>query len=783
MTSFLARPLTYLSQGVSSYLERAIDVLSPEWGNRRLMARAERGMLTELARIGANPRGAWRPASIGDTGSSESTRAQRERIAMMWESREIIQNFGFVKMLALKYADYVCGQIVYQPDLGDIGLEQAYHEYIGEWFTNCDLLGRKGMTFRKLVSMDYIGHKVDGDSDIIASFVDNDIKLQVVQADRIGNPTSYDYNAGYYSGVIVDQFGRPTAHRIFNRDRNNIYSNPVDILIDNIYHLINPLTADQYRGVTVMDTGIAPARQIFNIIQNETRAVNALSGYAALVSTKGNSAGQEWIQKQKALYARAAAEGVPPPQMPSQEIKPGTINYIADGDNITAFAYNRPSPAFNGLCTALIRDICNSWQADFNFFYDGNGGGGVVTRLGSRQQGRVFASEQTLLTETTVRPLIIKKLELGIARGDIPPHPRYKKMNIIYPEHCITDAARESAMDIEELKAGIQTLSGLVARDGGQIDQHLDRKGRDARRILDVAAKWDVPVTMIYQATPNANEAPVDPSAGSGGNGGGGNTGGGTTSKTTPPPPPATGTTQQYSRGKWSVRATELADVSGQARDPKGKWTKGSGGKSAIGRIANYVSKNPGSVLATGIAVAAVAAGRAGYDAHASQHIEPGREVVPGEDLRGKRLYRVFHSEATGTPMRHYGVGTEEGKVLHRTRGNSKLRAVKMETFERVGKGKTFVEHHATDLKPAEVMKRASAAKGTDAGKYSLFHQNCEHAANRIVEEAGISRQVRTSAIAAVTGALAGGMSVVSAKAFLDSFVQSHRKTKKEKKP
>jgi len=492
----------YLDRAFSfgrNVVDTAVEVLSPR---RAFENRLYRQQLTELSRLAANPDGAWKQAGPADTASSESQRGQRERTQIMWEAREVIQNFGFAKSIVSKFAKYVTGQMIYQGDTDDNGVNSAYEDYIWEWMENCDLTGR--FHFRKLIEMAYLGRKIDGDSGILTPWVDGDIKLQVIQGDRIGNPYEYNYADGYYSGVITDSYGRVIGFRVFRRTRDGRYIEPMDVPAANFHHLINPLAADQYRGISDFDTAIPSARMVANTLNAEARAVQTLACQTAIVSTKGNIEGAKrmWAQND----VEAAMNAAKSPVTQNQEIKPGTINYVANGDSVTAFTYSRPSPAFLGLIQALCREVCFSLDVDYGFFYDPTSYGGAVARLGSKQTQRSFQADQRDLKDGTFCPLIRKKLALGIARGDIPPHPQWRKMQIGFPEHATMDEGRDSKKDIEELKYGVTLLDEVIGRSGGNLDNHLDRAGRIARKVLDVAKQYDVPVTMIQQRTPNANE-------------------------------------------------------------------------------------------------------------------------------------------------------------------------------------------------------------------------------------------------------------------------------------
>lgn len=546
---------------IAPYLDRAFAGARNAWDTTletfaprlAFQNRIYREQIRELARIAANPQGAWKQAGLADSAASESLTAQRERVQIMWEAREVVKNFGFAKSILAKHAKYVTGQTIYQAQTDDNGVNAAYEDYIADWFERCDLTGR--FPFRKLIEMAYLGRKIDGDCGIATPWYEDDIRLQVIQGDRIGSPHEYRSEEGYYGGVITDIVGRVAGFRIFRRTRDASYVEPMVFPAQNFHQLMNPIFADQYRGVSDFDTAIPSARMLTNIMNAEARAVQTLACQTAIVATKGNIEGAKRRWNQNEVEAALAEANKPVSQY--QEIKPGTVNYVANGDSVTAFTYSRPSPAFMGLVQALFRDVCHAFDIDYGFFYDPTSYGGAVARLGSKQSQRTFKAEQRDLREQAIDPLIRKKLALGIARGEIPAHPRWRVMDIQFPEHASMDEGRDSKTDIEELKFGVTLLDEIVGRNGGNLDNHLDRAGRIARKVLDVAEKYQVPVTMIQQRTPNANEAEPGAEA------------------------PAAATTKPNPAEKTELEALreELTELRNYVRDQKGRFAaSGSGG-------------------------------------------------------------------------------------------------------------------------------------------------------------------------------------------------------------
>jgi capsid protein len=262
--------LTRLERSVHTAIERVIALASPREAARRQYERK----IYEFGYDAANPgRARGTKANSLFNAASENQQNNRDRVKMMWEVRDLVQNYSFVKSILLKEAMYVCGKIQYQANTGDPSADMAIEQYWNNWAENCDLTGRH--VFRQLVQLMHVGMRRDGDSGFILVAQGPDLKLQTVEADRIGNPNQAGTSEqNYFGGIKVNELGQIVYYRVFTRNIHGQYSDPTEIPPDSFVHYFDPLRSDQYRGITAFDTVIPHARDLYELLQMEKMAVS-----------------------------------------------------------------------------------------------------------------------------------------------------------------------------------------------------------------------------------------------------------------------------------------------------------------------------------------------------------------------------------------------------------------------------------------------------------------------------------------------------------------------------
>jgi hypothetical protein len=223
------------------WYERAIAAVAPVYGNQRLTARVQREL---FAYQGARTDRLYAPKT--NAVPSESYQTARDRVVMMFEALDLVENFPPAKGAVSKFATFLT-PTEYAPATGDRTYDALVSEYFHAWCKVADVTGRH--SFRKLVQLLAEMRPCYGDAGVVLRRTTDGLRLQVIAGDRIGNPSEAGGQfPNYLSGVVVDDFGRPTAYRIFRVTQAGQYIDPEDVAAEQFCHYFDPFRADQYRA-------------------------------------------------------------------------------------------------------------------------------------------------------------------------------------------------------------------------------------------------------------------------------------------------------------------------------------------------------------------------------------------------------------------------------------------------------------------------------------------------------------------------------------------------------
>ncbi len=133
-----------------SLFERAIAGLAPRYALERAIARDK---LTLFGYDAAHP-GTLRGNSggMGKNAGSETSKMAMDRLALMWDARDLERNMPVIRCVLDRTSQYVCGTVQYQAQTGDEQVDSVYESYWQNWCNNvADITGRHN--FRMLVEL------------------------------------------------------------------------------------------------------------------------------------------------------------------------------------------------------------------------------------------------------------------------------------------------------------------------------------------------------------------------------------------------------------------------------------------------------------------------------------------------------------------------------------------------------------------------------------------------------------------------------------------------------
>lgn len=471
----------------TTFFEKALGVIAPEYALKRRFFKEQ----LEFGYDAANPgRAAKIQTSITTNASSESLSNQRDRIKLMAEARDLVQNYSFFKSILTKEAMYVAGQVKYQAGTGDPYTDNVYEQYWNEWTQKCDITGRH--SFRGLIQLAHMSMRRDGDFGFILVNHEGRLKLQSIEADRLGHPNEASKpKENYIAGIYIDDYGAPQKYNVYKRSIHGQYTDPTAIPAKVFIHYFDPLRTDQYRGITAFETAIPHARDLYELLKMEKMAVKWAASHAGVI-TKTDQGPDKWASK-----VNKDAEG-----KKLEQVSPGKIVRLQPGEQITPFqTMNRPSPTFNGFIATLVREMANGLNLPFAFVWDMSQFGGVTARLEVEQARRAFDKHQQNLIERVLDPIKNAVYRRAIALGELPMAPQqplaYKKGRWQFGAYITADLGNETNANISLIQNGLKTHQSVFGELGLDFEEEAAKMAKEVAYLNTLAQEHGIPVELI----------------------------------------------------------------------------------------------------------------------------------------------------------------------------------------------------------------------------------------------------------------------------------------------
>jgi len=477
-------------------ITKAISFVSPKAALDRMVNQAK---LRNFGRFDSALTSEKRGISRGVSGG-EDTSGTRERYSLIRAARDLADNFPPVRSLLLKFATYVSGRIAYQARTGNREADTAIERYWQKWCNDCDFLGRHNFT--TLLQLAVTAMLRDGDCGFIIVRDGEDLKLQSVEADRIGSPYDRTDTDKYIGGINVDDYGRPVSYTIFTRTINNQYVSPTDIVAKEFIHLFDAARLDEYRGRSAFATALNATRDLQEAIKAEVQAIKYASYQSGVITTESGAAdaGDYFARGNSNDQGQVAR---------LQSLDPGTVNYLSAGEKMEMFKSDRPTGAFGEFIRFVQAHICMAVGLPYGFAFDADKSG-PMARMEAAMAERTFLRWRGLLEGQFLNRIKNVILLDAASRGLIPDSEYLLDGRWCWPAKVSIDYGREARADIELWKAGLKTAGQIYSDMGEDYEEALRARAKEAAMIVALGAEMDIPSEYISDSIiPIQTAAPI----------------------------------------------------------------------------------------------------------------------------------------------------------------------------------------------------------------------------------------------------------------------------------
>jgi lambda family phage portal protein len=479
-------------------ITKALSLVAPRAALDRMVNQAK---LRNFGRFDSALTSEKRGISRGVSGG-EDTAGTRERLSLIRAARDLADNFPPVRSLLLKFATYVSGRIAYQARTGDHDVDTKIEKYWQKWCNECDFLGRHNFT--TLLQLAVTAMLRDGDCGFIIVRDGEDLKLQSVEADRIGSPYDRTDTDKYIGGINVDDYGRPVSYTIFTRTINNQYISPTDIPAKEFIHLFDAARLDEYRGRSAFATALNATRDLQEAIKAEVQAIKYASYQSGVITTESGAAdaGDYFARGNSNDQGQVAR---------LQSLDPGTVNYLGSGEKMEMFKSDRPTGAFGEFIRLIQAHICMAVGLPYGFAFDADKSG-PMARMEAAMAERTFLRWRGLLEGKFLDRIKNIILLDAAARGLIPDSEYLLDGRWCWPAKVSIDYGREANADINLWKAGLKTAGQIYSDMGEDYEEALRARAKEANMIKELGQEFDIQPSRISDSVPaSANDSEQKP--------------------------------------------------------------------------------------------------------------------------------------------------------------------------------------------------------------------------------------------------------------------------------
>jgi len=407
------------------------------------------------------------------------------RSELVRRSRYLHRNSGFVREMVSNMAIYSTGDgIKPQAQSSDAQWNRAAEEYFANWASRCEITGR--YSFEECQNLVCRGIDVDGEY-FIHKTRDSAGRpiLQMIEAHRIGDFPGAEETV---DGIGLDAFGAPTFYRMLLDDGTSH-----DLPAPAILHVFEPESASAVRNAATIQHSINHVLDEMELLALEKHAVKDNADVARILKTARGEIDQD--SDFSLGNASSGQESSNPSTL--QKIVGGKLVALKPDESLESFQSNRPSPTFTGFLTHLRRDSALG-VLPYEFAADSSSVGGAGVRLVVAKADRRFSFRQLILIQRFIRPVWAYVISNAIQSGALSYAPNWQRVSATTPRRITVDAGREAQQNRADVEMGLKTLSEHFAEQGMDFEKEMRIRAQNARRMLDLAQEFHVPIEMLW---------------------------------------------------------------------------------------------------------------------------------------------------------------------------------------------------------------------------------------------------------------------------------------------
>jgi capsid protein len=317
----------------------------------------------------------------------------------------------------------------------------------------------------------------------------------LIESHRIGDGNTATQS---YHGITLDAWGAPVSYRVIEDKGAR------ELPAQSVLHVFEPEQATSVRNAPTIQHSINHILDEMELIALEKHAVKDNCDITRVLKTETGDLKDDSdfaIEGDQANTSEASS----PASL--QQITGGKLVALKPNESIDSFEPKRPSPTFTGFLEHLRRDSALG-LLPYEFAADSSKVGGAGVRLVVAKADRRFSYRQMILIQRFIKPVWFYVIGDAIDRGELPAVQGWWKISCVCPRKLSVDAGREAQQNRSDVEMGLKTISDHYEELGADFGEELERRARDAKMILETAAKYGVPLDMLWK--PSSGQQSMD---------------------------------------------------------------------------------------------------------------------------------------------------------------------------------------------------------------------------------------------------------------------------------
>lgn len=347
------------------------------------------------------------------------------------------------------------------------------------------------------------------------------LALNIVDSDRLATPSNMSANNKIRSGVEIGSRGQPIAYWIRkqrpedfkffasgarNTSDNFIRFDAVNSMgRKNVIHIYQMQRPGQSRGIPFFAPVISYFRDLCKYMEAELVAARIAACFAMVIEKTDPSGAAS------ANTAEIATDG-----KRIEELEPGIVEYLKEGEKMSSFNPQRPGGTFEPFVIRILRSISAALGLPYELvakdFSRTNFSSARAALLEAR---RFFRMRQEWMARKLNQPMWDLLQEEAFLKGDLPAKNFFENKTAYLRARWITpgwewvDPKKEAEASKLAMDAGISTLADEAAAKGKDWEENLAQIAREKKTIKAIEKESGV-ILFPNNAKATATQPPPD---------------------------------------------------------------------------------------------------------------------------------------------------------------------------------------------------------------------------------------------------------------------------------